>query len=550
MIKDVYIKDFAIISELKLDFENGFTVLTGETGAGKSIILGALRLLMGERADLKSIRGNADKCIIEANFSLNENVEKFLKSAKLDIYHTVLIRREISQSGRSRAFVNDTPVNLNDLKQLADLLLDINSQHQTINLQKGWFQLSVLDSVAKNQSLLKRYKGIYKEFSAKKKTLAEIIENERQQKADLDYLNFVFDEIDKLDYKIGEFEELESELKIVNNAELIKTSLFNGLEILQESDLNVQDSIDEVLQNFRNISEYSKELNDIYDRLKSVKIELKDLNSEISNQLSEVELDPEKQEYLENRMDEINRLSNKHSLQTADELIEKKNELEDKISEINSFSKSIESLEKEVSKLELELSEIAEKLSKNRKNAGKIIEKSIVKMLSDLGMENSSFIVNITENTEFNSNGKNNVEFLFSANKGIEAQEVSKVASGGELSRLMLSLKTLISDEQNDVSLIFDEIDSGLSGKIAAKVGDLLKSISKKRQLIVITHQAQIAGLGDSHFKVYKDHSSDTTNTFIKKLSQEQRVEELSEMLGGEKSESAVITAKELLGFV
>lgn len=547
MLQNIYIRNFALIDELKLKFDSGFTVITGETGAGKSIILGALGLLLGERADVSSIRNGEEKCIIEAEFTKSEQTDLFIEKNLLDNYHSLIIRREISKNRSSRSFINDTPVKLNLLKELAPLLIDINSQHQTIELQKGDFQLRILDSFSNNKALLEDYRKEYNIYKSKKDELQNLTDAQKKEKSDEDYLNFVCDELDKLNYNKGESEELEENLKIHSNAEAIKETLYSASAIISENDLSIISQLDELNSNFSNISKYSKNLEGLLERLESLKIELQDINSEIEIENDAVELNTEALQEVSDRLDEINRLMTKHSLNDADDLIAKRNEFQEKLLEISSFEKNINKLKSEINSLENSLYKKAEVISGRRNKNSKKLENEIVDILKILGMPSAKFILEVNTDKKLGINGIDKVVLRFSANKGHTAEDVSKVASGGELSRLMLSLKTILSKEDKNISLVFDEIDSGLSGKIAGKVGELLKEISNERQLITITHQAQIAAMGDYHFKVSKKQTSKTTISNIELLNKKERLEEISEMLGGEKSDSAKQTALDLL---
>ncbi|MCF8298477.1 MAG: DNA repair protein RecN [Saprospiraceae bacterium] len=549
MLKHLSIKNYALIDELEIDFSDGLSIITGETGAGKSILLGALSLILGNRADTKVLLNKNRKCIVEGSFNIyNYNLESFFKQNELDFEQSTLLRREINSQGKSRAFINDTPVNLNVLKELGNMLVDVHSQHTTLALNNSNFHLAIIDNFVKHQNLLSAYNHDFKEFLKNKKALNELLIAEKKSNADKDYFQFLFDEINEANLIENEQHEIETELEILNNAEEIKSKLFAATTALSQSENNLIKQFAEIKNLVNQVSNYHPNINEVYKRFASSLIEIDDIASEIEKIEEGVNFNPERLESLNSRLDLIYKLQQKHRVETIKELIDIREKLDDDLSKISSLDNKISNLKNEIEKQEINLNKSAIEISKNRKSAFPIIEKRLTLLLSELGMPDAQLKIHHEYLENFTADGKDKVSFLFNANKGGRLDEISGIASGGELSRLMLSIKSLISTNSLLPTIIFDEIDAGVSGDIAGKVGNILKSMSEKMQVIAITHIPQIAGKGSEHFYVYKESDKETTKTLIKKLNKDERVLEIAKMLSGENvSNAATETARELL---
>ncbi len=549
MLLHLSIENYALIQKLELDFYEGFSVITGETGAGKSILLGALSLILGKRADSQILLDKSKKCIIEGTFKIKDyGLNDFFQKNQLDYDDISILRREINKNGKSRAFINDTPVNLNILKELGDKLVDIHSQNKTITLNDSDFQLAVIDNYAGHSDIIKKYKSEYSNFINLDAQLSKLIEKEDKYQADKDYYKFLFDELNKAELKQGEQEELEKKLEILNNAEKIKTNLFKASYYLNSSDNNLLTQLVEVNSLISEISNYYPEIKEINDRLDSNIIDIKDISNDIERIEQKLVYDSKQVEKLNDRLDVIYHLQQKHRVSSIDDLIKIKNSLSDKLNNISSLKENINKLKLEISDKKLILSELANSISKNRKKSIPQIEKELLKIFSNLAMQNAQFKVEQTQLSNFTKDGIDRVRFLFNANRGGEKREISKIASGGELSRLMLSIKSLISQKNLLPTIIFDEIDMGVSGDIAAKVGDIMKKMSSSMQVIAITHLPQIAGKGDTHYLAFKVFEKNHTKSIIKKLNEKERINEIAKMLSSSKISSAAHqTAKELL---
>lgn len=549
MLSKLIIQNFAIIDQLEIEFHQDLSIITGETGAGKSIILGALGLLLGNRADVKSLKKTDQKCVIEGHFILSDlDLKDFFDEHSLDYDVNGILRREINTEGKSRAFINDTPVNLSTLKTLGEKLVDIHSQHETITLNNKHFQLSVVDSVCNHKNLLKEYLKGFKTFQEQKNTLQQLITTSEKSKAEFDYLQFQFDELNSASLKASEEKELEIEQQQLTHAEEIKTALNNITQILAESDQAVSSQLKISVNLLGNIEKYNPRITELKSRLSTSLIEIKDIVSELEEEAMQTSLDPNRLSIIEERLNLIYKLQQKHRLKSSEELLELKNQIEQKISAYAGIDDQIAQLKSAIEKNEIALNKVAKELSNNRTNGIQSLSKKINELLIDVGMPNAIFEVSHQIESNLSESGFDKITFLFSANKGFSPSELSKVASGGELSRLMLCIKSIIAQNEKLATIIFDEIDTGISGEVANKVGSILQSLTKNMQVISITHLPQIAGLGDAHYFVYKDLKKDKTYTNIRILSMEERILEIAKMLSGDNpSEIAMETAKELI---
>ncbi len=549
MLSKLIIQNFAIIDQLEIEFHQDLSIITGETGAGKSIILGALGLLLGNRADVKSLKKTDQKCVIEGHFILSDlDLKDFFDEHSLDYDVNGILRREINTEGKSRAFINDTPVNLSTLKTLGEKLVDIHSQHETITLNNKHFQLSVVDSVCNHKNLLKEYLKGFKTFQEQKNTLQQLISTSEKSKAEFDYLQFQFDELNSASLKASEEKELEIEQQQLTHAEEIKTALNNITQILAESDQAVSSQLKISVNLLGNIEKYNPRITELKSRLSTSLIEIKDIVSELEEEAMQTSLDPNRLSIIEERLNLIYKLQQKHRLKSSEELLELKNQIEQKISAYAGIDDQIAQLKSAIEKNEIALNKVAKELSNNRTNGIQSLSKKINELLIDVGMPNAIFEVSHQIESNLSESGFDKITFLFSANKGFSPSELSKVASGGELSRLMLCIKSIIAQNEKLATIIFDEIDTGISGEVANKVGSILQSLTKNMQVISITHLPQIAGLGDAHYFVYKDLKKDKTYTNIRILSMEERILEIAKMLSGDNpSEIAMETAKELI---
>jgi DNA repair protein RecN (Recombination protein N) len=549
MIKHLSIQNYALIDKLDVDFSDGLTIITGETGAGKSILLGALGLIAGNRADTQSLQDKTKKCIVEASFNIKEYVLKdFFWANELDYETITNIRREITPEGKSRAFINDTPVTLTQLKGLAERLVDIHSQHQTLTINGSEFQLSVVDAYAKHADTLTEYGTHYKQFKTLEKALNELIAKETQAKKDLDYFQFQFNELDEANLKAGEQLELEQELESLNNAEDIKLNLSKAAVGLNGGEQNLLSSLNEIKAILASIAKFKPEINELSTRITSSYIELKDISNELESIEQDIVYDPKRIEVLTAQLDSIYRLQQKHQVKTIEELIAIKDELSNKLLEFSSLESEIEKTKKELDTIQKQLLTLSKKIAANRKKEIPKIEKEIASLLASLSMPNAQLKVEHIDTEVLGQNGTDKVNFLFSANKGSDFKDLNKVASGGELSRLMLSIKSLIAQLTALPTIIFDEIDTGVSGDVADKVGSIMNTMAKAMQVITITHLPQIASKGQSHLFVYKEDKNDKTYSNIKKLTNEERVQEIAKMLStGTPTAAAISNAKELL---
>lgn len=552
MLRSLHIKNYALIDVLHMDFEAGFSVITGETGAGKSIILGAINLLLGQRADVKSIRVGANKCVIEAFFEVSQyGMQPFFELNKLDYDDTCILRREVQASGKSRAFINDTPVSLTLLRELGDRLIDIHSQHQNLLLNKEGFQLDVLDMIAGNDALKTSYSGAYSAWRKLEKELTQLKELSERSRADEDYIRFQLEQFAEVCLKLGEKELLEQEVETLTHTEDIKSSLYKLTQVFDGEQVGLLTLLREISSELSNLRVIYPEVEDLADRVESAVIELKDIAEEIADKGESVSYNPERLQQAEKRLDSIYSLEQKHRVQSVEELVEIEDGLIKQLDDITSYDERIEQLSLATNEaLDKALKE-ANSLSQTRKQAAKQVEDELSKRLLPLGMPNVRFQIDIQPKEALSAQGLDAVSFLFSANKNGTLQNITSVASGGEIARVMLSIKAMIAGAVKLPTIIFDEIDTGVSGEIADRMADMMYEMGGlDRQVISITHLPQIAAKGSSHFKVYKEDTEQETISNIKKLNKEERIKEIANMLSGATlTDAALSNAKALLGY-
>ena len=550
MLRQLYIKNFTLIDTLDITFHPGFSVITGETGAGKSIILGALALLLGQRADSKSIKSGADKCVIEARFDLSAyEMEPFFTDNDIEYDATeCIIRRELTSSGKSRSFVNDTPVPLSVLKELGDQLVDVHSQHQNLLLNKQDFQLSVVDIIAKDQQELADYEQTYSQLQAANSQLQQLKDDIEQNRQNQDFLQFQYEELAAAKLVEDEQEELEQQSETMSHAEDIKTALYEADHALYDENYGSVSQVKAALHALSGISKVLPKTDELVERLNSCHIELKDIADEVSSLLEDTEFDPAELDRINERLDRLYELQKKYHAETVAELIEQRDQLKLKLSNIENSDEALAELEAQCQQLTAKSRQQADRLTKLRQKAAKEIEQQLNKRLVPLGMPHVRFQVSITAG-ELGRNGQDNVSFLFSANTSTPLQPVAQVASGGEIARVMLSLKAMISGAVKLPTIIFDEIDTGVSGKIAEKMAEMMQEMGDlDRQVISITHLPQIAALGSHHYKVSKEETSQGTTSRMQELTQEERINEIAQMLSGSDiTQAAIQNAKELL---
>lgn len=550
MLKHLYIKNFTLIDELDIELYQGFSVITGETGAGKSIILGALGLLLGQRADSKAIKQGADKCVIEAYFDLSRyGMTDFFEEYEIEYDATdCIVRRELTASGKSRAFINDTPVQLSLLKELGDRLVDIHSQHQNLLLNKQDFQLNVVDIIAGDEKELQLYQQAYTLYHATDKELSALKESIEQNRQNVDFLQFQLDELTQANLAEGEQEELEQKSETMSHSEEIKSALYEADNALSADQTGVVESLRTALSAIRQIEKVLPDASELVERMDSSYIELKDIAQEISSQMEHVDFDPAELDAINNRLDKLYDLEKKYHVETVEELMEKRDELKIQLGHIENSDEALAELQQKLSDQLAQTQKAAEALTKLRTKAAKQIEKEMQGRLMPLGMPNVRFSIEMTQEP-LNASGQDKVAFLFSANTSTPLQPISQVASGGEIARVMLSLKAMISGAVKLPTIIFDEIDTGVSGKTAEKMAEIMQEMGHhERQVISITHLPQIAALGSAHYKVEKEETAKGTISRMRKLSNDERVLEIAQMLSGSNvSEAAISNAKQLL---
>lgn len=550
MLTHLYISNYALIEELDIDFHNGFSVITGETGAGKSIILGALGLLLGKRADAQAIKNGEKKCSIEASFDIRAlNLKSFFADNDIDNDDTeCILRREVINTGKSRAFINDTPVSLTQLKELGTYLIDIHSQHQNLLMNQEDFLLDIVDTIAGNQSLRETYLHTFEAWKRAQTLLLELQARAEKDQANQDYLKFQIQQFQEANLSEGEQEELEQEASTLNHAEDIKQALFAACAPLVSEELRLLEELKNGVQKLESISAVYPQAQEMAERLNSAYIELEDLSSELEKVQMEIEFDPIRQNFVEERLNTIYSLEQKHKVSTIAELLQIYDDLQKRLNEIENIDETLKEKEKEVEQQLGALAKSAKALTKSRETAAKTIAKSLIEQLQTLGMPHVKLEFSLMSKSSFDRNGSDTISLLFSANKNRPLQDVAAIASGGEIARLMLSLKALIAKSKALPTIIFDEIDTGVSGTMAEKMALTMQQIADNCQVLCITHLPQIAALGAHHYRVYKVEGDDKTTSHISLLSQEERIKEIANMLtGSEMTEAAINNAKSLL---
>lgn len=550
MITHLYIKNFTLIDKLDIDFHPGFSVITGETGAGKSIILGAIGLLLGQRADSKQIKQGCDKCCIEAHFNLEHyDMQSFFTKNDIDYDASdCIVRRELTASGKSRAFINDTPTTLTILKVFGEQLMDVHSQHQNLLLQKQDFQLSTVDIIAENRNLTTKYAETFATYSQAQQRLKALQQEIDDNRARQDFLKFQYQELSTSNLKKGELEELEKNADTMSHSEDIKAALYKTDNALNGDENGILSSIKTAANALHGIENVLPAAVTLSERMDSCLIELKDIAQDVVNELDSIDFNPLELDAINNRIDKLYDLQKKYRKDSIEQLIDMRDELEDILNNIENSSETMEEAQQEVERIAAKCKEIADKITITRSKAAKAIEKKMQDSLINLGMPNVRFCINITA-TALSENGQDHVEFLFSANKNTPMLPIAQVASGGEIARVMLSLKAMISGAVKLPTIVFDEIDTGVSGKVAEQMAKIMQEMGhNNRQVISITHLPQIAALGTTHYKVYKEDTADTTSSHMIMLNDQQRIKEIAQMLSGSDiSEAAINNAKELL---
>jgi len=549
VLTGLIIKNFALIDHLEVNFSSGMTSITGETGAGKSILLGGLGLVLGNRADLSTLKDLNQKCFVEATFSIQDyKLKDLIEELDLDYDSITLIRREILPTGKSRAFVNDTPVNLNTLQRLGQELIDVHSQHQTLSLTQTEYQLEVLDALASNKELLIEYQNKLVVFKSLNDKLNKLTALQDSQKQDLEYSTFILEELIEANLVSGMLIPLEEEEQELIHAEEIGLSLLKASQIISEEQMGVEEQLNEIRSALQKVSLLSEKYAPLFNRVESLKIELLDLNQEIQLQAEQIEANPQRLEVVKIALQKIYDLQAKHKCQSVEELIAIRESLDEKVQSTATIGEDLIKLAKEREVLNAELLELAQNISHKRKNTIPSLKEELESLLGVLGMPNARFNIDLLPSERMLLNGKDELVFEFSANKGSNFGSLKKVASGGELSRIMLSIKAILSRFKTLPTIIFDEIDTGVSGEVSYKIGEVMHRMSRYMQVITISHLPQVAAKGAHHFKVYKETIDQSTYTQLKKLNPEDRIQEIAQMLGGEEiSETAVQHAKELL---
>ena len=548
MLKTLDIRNYVLIKELSFSPEQGLNIITGETGAGKSIMLGALGLLMGNRADKNVMFDEAEKCVLEATFDIKEyNLKNAFRELELDYHDDCLLRREISPSGKSRAFINDTPVNLPVLKQIGSRLMDVHSQHDTLLLGSSDFQLNIVDAYAETNEILEEYQDAYLDYVKAERAYRRLLQESQSIKEAQEYNLFQLNELNSAALDDVDQEQLEKDLALLENTEHIKVSLNESLEMLNKSEYSIEGTLKNIISSLSAASRFSSRIEGLKQRLESVAVEVSDVSYELEREDSNLMVDEDQIHQMQDMLDHIYKLQKKHNKETVAELIELREELRNKVLRVESFDEELETIKHQMEDAQAEMFDLGRNLSSARMVVLDPIENKLKELLVSMGMPDAVLKVH-REQMEPDMSGMDEVKFLFSANKGRAPEDLKSVASGGEFSRLMLAIKYLLAKHTSLPTIIFDEIDTGISGQIAIKVGEMMKTMSKNHQLMAITHLPQIAAKGNAHFFVYKDNSTDKTISNIRKLSAEERVEELAKMIGGENpSELAYLNARELM---
>lgn len=549
MLKKLYVRNYALIKELELGFDRGLTIITGETGAGKSIILGALGLILGNRADSSTLLDKSSKCIVEGTFIIiDESLKIFFEDNDLDFSTETVLRREVSPNGRSRAFINDTPVTLDLLKDLGSEIIDIHSQHQSLMLGKNAFQLAVLDSFAGHDGLLENYNSTYTEYRKVQKEYIDLSNKAETEKADFDYYNHQLQQLDDAKLQAGEEKEMETERDLLMHAGEVHDALTAAASVISREDNSAVTGLSEVRRMIERIEEYFPDSKSYIERLNSAIIELNDLANEIEVKSESIEADSGRLELITNRLDVIYSLLHKHRVETVSELVETRENIRRRVDEISLSDEKIEKLSKQLIQHESALKSLSSDISLNRNEVIEGVELEMDRLLKALGMPNAKFEVELSRLDDYTPSGLDHADFKFSANKQIVPENIAKVASGGELSRVMLSLKSLLTDNKKLPTIFFDEIDSGVSGEVATKVGQILSLMGKKMQVINITHLPQVAAHATLHYFVYKEDEGDSTITHIKLLDKDERLNEVARLLSGnEITKASIDNARELI---
>ena len=549
MITSLSIKNYALIEKLTIDFSKGFSIITGETGAGKSIILGALGLVLGKRADLTSLKNKEEKCIIEAHFEISKyNLRPFFEENDLDYEDDTIIRREILSSGKSRAFINDSPVNLQELQELSLFLIDIHSQQQTQELSDENVQFEIIDAIANNQLTILDYQILLKSYKSDKSKLNSLLKRQSESKKEQEYNTFLLDELVAAQLKSGEQEVLEADFEKLNNVEIIKESIDKSLAIANEEQIGVLHNLNEIKISLQKIASFSTEYHSLLERITSITIEFDDISDELNRCSEKLINDPEQLDLISQKLQVIFNLQKKHQVSSVDELLEIQTNLENSVLELGNLEEEITALTNSIQNKTIALDDFSDAIHKNRLDSIPVLSQKLITILETLGMPNVRFKIELNGTSTYLPNGKDELQFLFSANKGTDFGLLKKVASGGEMSRIMLAVKAILAQYSKLPTLIFDEIDTGVSGEIAIRMGEIMKEMSQEMQIFAITHLPQIAAKGNAHFKVFKSTIGEDTQSELKLLNNEERIVEIAQMLSGTiVSDSALNHAKALL---
>ena len=549
MITSLSIKNYALIEKLSIDFSKGFSTITGETGAGKSIILGALGLVLGKRADLTSLKNKDEKCIIEAHFEISKyNLLPFFEANDLDYENDTIIRREILPSGKSRAFINDSPVNLQELQELSLFLIDIHSQQQTQELSDENVQFEIIDAIANNKETILEYQSLLKSYKSDKSKLNSLLKRQSESKKEQEYNTFLLDELVAAQLKSGEQETLEADFEKLNNVEIIKESIDKSLAIANEEQIGVLHNLSEIKVSLQKIASFSTEYHSLLERITSVTIEFDDISDEMNRCSEKLINDPEQLDLISQKLQVIFNLQKKHQVASVDELLQIQAALENSVLELGNIEEEIAALTISIEQKTIELDTFSTTIHASRVDSIPVLSQKLITILETLGMPNVRFNIDVTTTETYFQNGKDELQFLFSANKGTDFGLLKKVASGGEMSRIMLAVKAILAQYSKLPTLIFDEIDTGVSGEIAIRMGEIMKEMSQEMQIFAITHLPQIAAKGNAHFKVFKSTVGEDTQSELKLLNDDERIVEIAQMLSGiVVSDSALNHAKALL---
>ena len=549
MITSLSIKNYALIEKLTIDFSKGFSTITGETGAGKSIILGALGLVLGKRADLTSLKNKEEKCVIEAHFEISKyNLLPFFEENDLDFENDTIIRREILPSGKSRAFINDSPVNLQELQQLSLFLIDIHSQQQTQELSDESVQFEIIDAIANNKEIILEYQSLLKSYKSDKSKLNSLLKRQSESRKEQEYNTFLLDELIAAQLKLGEQESLETDFEKLNNVEIIKEAIDKSLALANEEQIGVLHNLNEIKVSLQKIASFSSEYHALLERTTSLTIEFDDISDEMIRCSEKLINDPEQLDFISQKLQVIFTLQKKHQVSSVDELLQIQMNLENTVLELGNMEEEIAALTLSLKQKTVELDNFSTTIHSNRLDSIPVLSHKLITILETLGMPNVRFNIDITATETYFQNGKDELQFLFSANKGTDFGLLKKVASGGEMSRIMLAVKAILAQYSKLPTLIFDEIDTGVSGEIAIRMGEIMKEMSQKMQIFAITHLPQIAAKGNEHFKVFKSTVGEDTQSELKLLNNDERIVEIAQMLSGTVvSDSALNHAKALL---